>query len=62
MTRSILAGLALVGALLAAGCGSDPTCDDVDSLTEQLGNTDRDDPDFNSIAEDLAQALADCNS
>lgn len=61
MTRSILAGLALVGALLVAACGSDPTCDDVESLTEQLADTEPDDPEFNRISEDLAQALADCN-
>jgi len=61
VTRTILAGLALGGSLLAAGCGSEPTCDDVDSLQSQLDGTDFDDPDYNSIANDLVQAEADCN-
>ena len=61
MTRSILVGLVLVGSLLATGCGSEPTCDDVDSLQSQLDGTDVDDPDHNSIANDLVQAEADCN-
>ena len=62
MTRTVLAGLALLGGLLVSGCGSEPTCDDVDSLTEQLADTDVDDPDYNSIVNDLNQAQADCNA
>jgi outer membrane murein-binding lipoprotein Lpp len=62
VTRSILAGLVLVGGLLVGGCSNDPTCDDVDALTEELGAMDADDPDFNTVANKLAQALADCNS
>jgi outer membrane murein-binding lipoprotein Lpp len=62
VTRSILAGLLLVGGLLVTGCSSDPTCDDVDSLVEQLADTDADDSDYNTIVNDLAQAEADCNS
>lgn len=62
MTRMALGAVALVGGLLVTGCGSDPTCDDVDSLTEQLADTDVDDPDYNTIVNDLAQAQADCNT
>ncbi len=62
MTRTVLAGLVLVGGLLVGGCGSEPTCDDVDSLTERLADTDVDDPDYNSIVNDLNQAQADCNA
>ena len=62
MTRTVLAGLVLVGGLLVGGCGSEPTCDDVDSLTEQLADTDVDDPDYNTIVNDLNQAQADCNA
>lgn len=62
MTRSILAGLVLVGGLLVTGCASDPTCDDVDSLQAQLDDTDVDDPDYNTINSDLNLARADCNS
>lgn len=62
MTRMALGAVALVGGLLVTGCASDPTCDDVDSLTEQLADTDVDDPDYNTIVNDLAQAQADCNT
>lgn len=62
VTRSIVAGLVLVGGLLVGGCGSEPTCDDVDSLEAQLDDMDLDDPDRNSVTNDLAQALADCNA
>ena len=62
MTRMALGAVALVGGLLVTGCGSDPTCDDVDSLTEQLADTDVDDPAYNTIVNDLAQAQADCNT
>ena len=59
-----LAGLAalLLATSLLVACGSDPTCDDVDDLTEQLANTDVDDPDYNDLVEKLGQAAADCNS
>jgi hypothetical protein len=62
VTRNVLAGLALVGGLLVTGCGSGPTCDDVDSLVAQLDGTSVDDADYNTIVNDLAQAQADCNS
>lgn len=61
MTRTVLAGLALAGSLLVTGCGSEPTCDDVDSLLAQLEDMDVDDPDYNTVVNDLAQAQADCN-
>jgi hypothetical protein len=62
MTRTGLAALLLVAAPLVAGCGSDPTCDDVDVLEQQLADTDVDDPAYNDIVNDLQQAEADCSS
>ena len=62
MTRSALAGLALVLGLLAAGCSSSPTCDDLESIAEELANTDIDDPAFNDLTSQAQQAAADCNS
>ena len=62
MTRSIVAGLVLVGSLLVTGCGGSPTCDDRESLQAELDGMDVDDPDFNSVNNDLAQAEADCNT
>jgi hypothetical protein len=59
--RTVLAALALVAAPLAAGCSSEPTCDDVGTLQAQLEDTEVDDPDYNTINNDLAQARADCN-
>jgi outer membrane murein-binding lipoprotein Lpp len=60
MTRSLLAELVMVAGILVAGCSSDPTCDDLDSLTEQIADTDVDDPSYNDLVEDAAQAAADC--
>ena len=51
--RAGLAALLLAASLLVAACSSDPTCDDVDDLTEQLAGTDPDDPDYNGLVEDL---------
>ena len=57
-----LAALVLAASPLLAGCSSDPTCDDVDDLTEQLAGTDVDDPDYNDLVEKLDRAAADCNA
>jgi hypothetical protein len=64
VTRTVLAALALVGlvGLVGAGCSDSPTCDDVDSLTEQLDSTDPDDQEFNDLVSELKQAQADCNA
>jgi hypothetical protein len=62
VTRSALVGLALVVGLLATGCGDEPTCDDLESITEELGDMDTDDPDYNKLASDARLAAADCNS
>ena len=62
MTRSVLAGLVLVGGLLASGCSDSPGCDDVDSLTEQVDEADPEDPEYNELVNKLKQAEADCNS
>jgi hypothetical protein len=57
-----LAALLLATSPLVVACSSDPTCDDVDDLTEQLAETDIDDPDYNDLVEKLGRAAADCNS
>jgi len=54
--------LLLAASPLVVACSSDPTCDDYDELTEQLANTDVDDPDYNELVEKLGQAAADCNA
>jgi len=46
---------------VATGCGSDPTCDDVGTLQHRLDSMSPDDPDYNSVNEDLNRAEADCN-
>lgn len=51
----------LTAASLLAGCADDPTCGDVAGLERELADTPPDDPAFNGIVEDLAQAQADCN-
>ena len=61
MTRTILAALALVGGLTVAGCSDSPTCDDLDSIIEELDNTDIDDPDYNDLVDRAGRAAADCN-
>jgi hypothetical protein len=62
MLRAGLATLLLGASLLVAGCGSDPTCEDVDDLTAQLADMEPDDPDFNDVTNDLKRAEADCNA
>lgn len=57
-----LAALLLVASPLLVACSSDPTCDDVDDLTQQLADTDTDDPDYNDLVEKLDRAAADCNA
>lgn len=57
-----LAALLLATSPMAAACSSEPTCDDVDDLTEQLADMDVDDPDYNDLVNKLNQAAADCNA
>ena len=57
-----LAALLLVVAPLAVGCGSGDSCEDVDSLIQQLDDTEPDDPEFNDLTEKLQRAEADCNA
>ena len=57
-----LAALLLIASPLVAGCSSGDSCDDVDSLTQQLEDTQPDDPEFNDLTEKLQRAEADCNS
>jgi hypothetical protein len=57
-----IAALLLAASPLVVGCSADPTCDDVKSLTEQLAETDVDDPDYNDLVEKLGRAQADCNA
>jgi hypothetical protein len=52
----------LVASPLVAACGSDPTCADVGTLQRKLDRMDTDDPDYNSVVEDLDRADADCNA
>ena len=61
MKLAALAGLLLAASPLAVGCSADPTCDDVDSLESKLDGMEPDDPDYNSVNEDLNRAEADCN-
>jgi hypothetical protein len=62
VTRNVLAALALVGGLAVAGCSDSPTCDDLESIEEELAGTDIDDPDYNDLVSRANQAAADCNS
>jgi hypothetical protein len=57
-----LAALLLVVSPLVAGCGSGDSCEDVDSLTQQLDDTDPEDPEFNDLTQKLNRAQADCNA
>jgi len=59
--RAALAALLLALSPVATGCGSDPTCDDVGTLQHRLDGMGPDDPDYNSVNEDLNRAEADCN-
>ena len=43
-----LAALLLVASPLVVGCGSGDSCADVDSLTQQLADTQPDDPELNT--------------
>ena len=61
MKRAAVSALLLVTASLVVGCGSDPTCDDVGSLQRKLDGMSTDDPDYNTVNEDLNRAEADCN-
>ena len=62
-TRSVLVALALVGGLLLTGCGDDaPTCDDLESIEDEIAQTDFDDPKYNDLVNQADQAAADCNS
>jgi outer membrane murein-binding lipoprotein Lpp len=62
VTRNVLAALALVGGLAVAGCSDSPTCDDLESIEEELASTDIDDPDYNDLVSQANQAAADCNN
>lgn len=62
MTRSLLAALALAGGLLVVGCSDSPTCDDLESIEEELAGTDVDDPRYNDLQSQARQAAADCNN
>lgn len=62
VTRRILAALALAGGLLVAGCSDSPTCDDLESIEEEIADTDLDDPERNDLVNRANQAAADCNS
>jgi hypothetical protein len=57
-----LVALLLATSPLVAGCSSDPTCDDVDRLTQELDGMSTDDPDYNTTVEELGRAEADCNT
>ncbi len=58
----LLLAQVVAASALVAGCGSDPSCADVDSLERKLGSMSPDDPDFNGVNEDLELAQADCNA
>jgi hypothetical protein len=62
MKLTALAALLLAASPLVVGCGSGDSCDDIDSLTEQLADTEPDDPEFNDLTEKLQRAEADCNA
>ncbi len=62
MRLAVVAVLLLAASPLVVGCSSDPTCDDYDDLTQQLADTDVDDPDYNDLVEKLDRAAADCNA
>ena len=59
--RLIVVAVLLALVPVASGCGSDPTCDDVGALQHRLDGMSPDDPDYNSVNEDLNRAEADCN-
>ncbi len=49
MKLRALAALLLISSPLVVGCSDGQSCDDVDSLTQQLQDTEPDDPEFNEI-------------
>jgi hypothetical protein len=57
-----IAALLLAASPLVMGCSADPTCDDVEGLQAKLDGMNPDDPDYNSVNEDLNRAEADCNA
>jgi hypothetical protein len=61
MLRAALVALLLAASPVLAGCGSDPTCADVDHLQRTLDGMSPDDPDYNTTVEELQRAEADCN-
>jgi hypothetical protein len=62
MVRAGLVVLMLAASPLVGGCGSDPACDDVDSLQQRLDGMDPDESGYNDVVEDLNRAEADCNT
>jgi hypothetical protein len=60
VTRTVLAALALVASLVVGGCSDSATCDDLESIEEELASTDVDDPDYNDLQNRAKQAAADC--
>jgi hypothetical protein len=66
MRRRVAAGVVVLGSVLGClaltGCGSEPTCDDLESLAEQVAEADPEDPEFNDLVNRLNQAQADCNA
>jgi hypothetical protein len=60
--KVVLAALLLAASPLVVGCSDEPTCDDYDDLTQQLADTDVDDPGYNDLVDKLGRAAADCNA
>ena len=60
--RAWVAPVLLVGAALVSGCdGTSATCDDLDSLQQQLDDSSPTDNDYYDLREKLNVAQADCN-
>jgi hypothetical protein len=62
MKLAALALAVVLSPVLVAGCGSDPSCADVDGLQRKLDAMSPDDPEFNTTNEKLNRAQADCNA